>query len=158
MSFDFELKIGPKDMSRFLLRYNYTKMAGLLGILLGVAAIIGLALRFEMWSDSQRMMLIAVALLFLVFQPIVLVRKAKAQWNQTKDQEPLMCHMDEQHILVRQGEAESSCDWKNVRKIVFGKGVVYVFTTAIHATIITEKSCEEQFEELVAFLKEKRKR
>lgn len=39
MSMDFELKLDGKTMSRFLLHYNYTKATGLFGILLGIASL-----------------------------------------------------------------------------------------------------------------------
>lgn len=158
MSMDFELKISAKDMSKFLLRFNYTKISGILGILLGAASLAALVVRWGAWSDNQKIMLVVIAFLFLVFQPVLLIRKGKAQWAQTEEQEPLLCHIDEEQISVTQGEAASACPWSNVRKIIYGKGVVYVFTSAIHATIITEASCEGRFDELVAFLKEKKRR
>ncbi len=59
---------------------------------------------------------------------------------------------------MTQGEAASACPWSNVRKIVYVKGAVYVFTSAIHATIITEASCDGRFDELVTFLKERKRK
>ena len=47
MSMDFELKLDGKTMSRFLLHYNYTKATGLFGILLGIAS---LAAVFIKWN------------------------------------------------------------------------------------------------------------
>lgn len=157
MSMDFELKISTRDMSRFLLRFNYTRLSGILGILLGVASLVGLAVRWGAWTDNQKIMLVVIAFLFLIFQPFMLVRKAKAQIAQSEGQEPLLCHIDDDEISVSQGEASSSCLWKDVRKVVYGKSAVYVFTSAIHATIITEEACGDRFEELVTFLKGKKK-
>ena len=158
MSMDFELKISAKDMSRFLLRFNYTRVSGILGILLGVASLVGLAVRWGAWTDNQKIMLVVIAFLFLMFQPFMLIRKAKAQIAQSEGQEPLLCHINEEEISVSQGEASSNCPWKDVRKVVYGKSVVYVFTSAIHATIITEEACGDRFEELVTFLKEKKRK
>lgn len=142
-------------MSRFLLRFNYTRMSGILGILLGVASLVGLAVRWGAWTDNQKIMLVVIAFLFLIFQPFMLTKKAKAQLAQSEGQEPLLCHIDDEEISVSQGEASSRCLWKDVRKVVYGKGAVYVFTSAIHATIITKEACGDRFEELVTFLKGK---
>lgn len=158
MTMDFELKVSAKDMSKFLLRFNYTKLSGMLGILLGFASLAALIIRWGAWSDNQKIMLVVIAFLFLIFQPFLLIRKAKAQVARTEEQEPLMCHIDEEQIRVTQGEAESACPWSNVRKIVYVKGAVYVFTSAIHATIITEVSCDGRFDELVTFLKERKRK
>ena len=103
-------------------------------------------------------MLVVIAFLFLVFQPFLLIRKGKAQVARAEEQEPLICHIDEEQIRVTQGEAASACPWSNVRKIVYVKGVGYVFTSAIHATIITEASCDGRFDELVTFLKERKRK
>lgn len=158
MSMEFELKVSEKDMSKFLLRFNYTRLSGLLGILLGVASLAALVIRWGAWTDNQKIMLVIIAVLFLVFQPFMLIKKAKAQVAQTKEQDALVCHIDEEQISVSQGEAVSSCPWSRVRKIVYGKNAVYVFTTTIHATIITKEACSERFEELVMFLKEKKRK
>ena len=71
---------------------------------------------------------------------------------------PLFCHIDEEGISVTQGEASSSCKWSDLRKVVYRKNEMYLFTSAIYATIITRNSCEEKFDELVAFVKEKTKK
>ena len=158
MTMDFELKVSAKDMSKFLLRFNYAKLSGVLGILLGLASLAALVIRWGAWSDNQKIMLVVIAILFLVFQPFLLIRKGKAQVARAEEQEPLICHIDEEQIRVTQGEAASACPWSNVRKIVYVKGAVYVFTSAIHATIITEASCDGRFDELVTFLKERKRK
>lgn len=157
MSMKFDLKVNAKDMSKFLLRFNYTKLSGVLGLFLGAASLVALGVRWAMWTDNQKIMLVVIAFLFLVFQPLLLVRKGKAQVARMEHQEALVCHIDEEQISVSQGEATSSCLWKDIRKIVYGKEVIYVFTTTIHATIITKEACGDRFEELVKFLKEKKR-
>lgn len=158
MSMDFELKISARDMGRFLLRFNYTKLSGILGLLLGAAALLAMGVRWNVWTSNQIVMLAVIAFLFLIFQPFMLLKKAKAQVEQMNTGQALMCHIDEEKIQVSMGEETSECSWKNVRKIKYGKDVVYVFTTAIHATIITADSCEGRFEELLTFLKGMKKK
>lgn len=158
MNMDFELKVDAKTMGKFLLRYNYTKATGLFGILLGLASLVALTVKWDLWNANQRVVWLVIAFLFLVAQPLTLVRKGKRQLEQDKMQEPLFCHVDEEGLTVKQGEASSACKWENVRKIVYGRDVVYIFTSAIYATIITAESCEGRFDELVAFLKEKKKK
>ena len=95
MTMDFELKVSAKDMSKFLLRFNYAKLSGVLGILLGLASLAALVIRWGAWSDNQKIMLVVIAFLFLVFQPFLLIRKGKAQVARAEEQEPLICHIDE---------------------------------------------------------------
>ena len=148
MSMDFELKLDGKTMSRFLLHYNYTKATGLFGILLGIASLAAVFIKWNMWN----------AVLFLIVQPLTLAKKGRRQMAQEEMQIPLFCHIDEEGISVTQGEASSSCKWSDLRKVVYRKNEMYLFTSAIYATIITRNSCEEKFDELVAFVKEKTKK
>lgn len=158
MSMDFELKLDAKTMGRFLLHYNYTKVTGLFGILLGLASLVAVFARWDQWDVNQRVVWFVIAGLFLVVQPLTLMRKGKRQMAQEAMQKPLFCHIDEEGITVTQGEASSQCKWENVRKIIVRKNEIYVFTSAIYATIITAESCGGRFQELVAFLKEKKKK
>ena len=77
MTMDFELKVSAKDMSKFLLRFNYTKLSGMLGILLGFASLAALIIRWGAWSDNQKIMLVVIAFLFLIFQPFLLIRNSQ---------------------------------------------------------------------------------
>lgn len=156
MKMDFELKLDAKTMGRFLLHYNYTKVTGIFGILLGLASIVLVLARWDFWNANQRVIWFVIAALFLVAQPLTLMKKGRRQMAQEEMQKPLYCHIDDEGMTVTQGDASSECKWQNVRKIVFRKEEVYIFTSAIYATIITAESCQGRFDELVAFLKEKR--
>ena len=158
MSMDFELKLDGKTMSRFLLHYNYTKATGLFGILLGIASLAAVFIKWNMSNANQRVVWIVIAVLFLIVQPLTLAKKGRRQMAQEEMQIPLFCHIDEEGISVTQGEASSSCKWSDLRKVVYRKNEMYLFTSAIYATIITRNSCEEKFDELVAFVKEKTKK
>ena len=145
MSMDFELKLDGKTMSRFLLHYNYTKATGLFGILLGIASLAAVFIKWNMWNANQRVVWIVIAVLFLIVQPLTLAKKGRRQMAQEEMQIPLFCHIDEEGISVTQGEASSSCKWSDLRKVVYRKNEMYLFTSAIYATIITRNSCEEKF-------------
>ena len=106
----------------------------------------------------QQFLLIVIAVLFLIVQPLTLAKKGRRQMAQEEMQIPLFCHIDEEGISVTQGEASSSCKWSDLRKVEYRKNEMYLFTSAIYATIITRNSCEEKFDELVAFVKEKTKK
>ena len=111
MSMDFELKLDGKTMSRFLLHYNYTKATGLFGILLGIASLAAVFIKWNMWNANQRVVWIVIAVLFLIVQPLTLAKKGRRQMAQEEMQIPLFCHIDEEGISVTQGEASSSCKW-----------------------------------------------
>lgn len=152
MAFDFELKFDVKDMRKFLLRYNYTKSTGIFYVLLGIAAAVLCVGRWEQWNANQKIAWIVIAVLLLVVQPLALIYKAGKQMKQEKMQTPTKIHIDKEGITATKEES-AHCDWKNVRKIVCYRDAIYIFTTAVSATIITRKSCEETFDELTEFVK-----
>ncbi len=158
MNMDFELKMDQKTMSRFLLRYNYAKPSGVFGVLLGLGSLVLVLGWWGMWTANQRVVWLVIAALFLIIQPVTLVIKGKRQLEQLEDEDPLFCHIDDEGLVVTQGEASSECKWEDVRKVVYGKDVIYVFTSAISATIITADACGDGYHKLVTFLKEKKKR
>lgn len=84
MSMDFELKLDGKTMSRFLLHYNYTKATGLFGILLGIASLEAVFIKWNMWNANQRVVWIVIAVLFLIVQPLTLAKKEDARWHRKK--------------------------------------------------------------------------
>lgn len=152
MSFDFELKLDGKAMSKFMLRYNYTRMSGIVNLILGVAAAVVCVWRWSEWTANQRVAWIAIAVLLLVVQPLMLIHKARKQMSQESMKTPTMVHVDEEGITISQNES-THCGWNEVRKIKCYKDAIYVFTSAVRATVLTRVSCEEQFDELTAFVK-----
>ena len=70
MSMDFELKLDGKTMSRFLLHYNYTKATGLFGILLGIASLAAVFIKWNMWNANQRVV-------WIVYPPAYTCEKRK---------------------------------------------------------------------------------
>lgn len=152
MTFEFELKLDVKDMRKFLLRYNYTKPTGIFYALLGFVAAVLCVGGWNRWNANQKIAWIAIAVLLLVVQPLGLIYKAGKQMKQERMQTPTKIHIDKEGITAIKEES-AHCAWKDVRKIVCYRDAIYLFTTAVSATIITRKSCEERFDELVGFVK-----
>ena len=67
MTMDFELKVSAKDMSKFLLRFNYAKLSGVLGILLGLASLAALVIRWGGCRITRKLCWLLLLFCFLFF-------------------------------------------------------------------------------------------
>lgn len=152
MPFEFELKLDKKALSFFMLRYNYTKVSGLVNVVLGLAAAFICIWRWNSWTTNQVIAWIAIAALLLVVQPLMLINRARTQMAREAMKTPMKIRIDEEGVTVSQEES-SHCTWDEVRKIKYYKDAIYIFTSNVHATIVTRISCESQFDEIVTFLK-----
>ena len=155
MSMDFELKLDGKTMSRFLLHYNYTKATGLFGILLGIASLAAVFIKWNMWNANQRVVWIVIAVLFLIVQPLTLAKKGRRQMAQEEMQIPLFCHIDEEGISVTQGDADAKLMWDQVYKMVSTKNNVLVYSNRVNAYVIPRQQLGEKYCELAEIAKEK---
>ena len=68
---EFDVKMDARSLSGFVLYHNYVRPGGIIGVFLSVAAIVALIIRWDHWTGVQRCLLIVLALLFLVFQPLM---------------------------------------------------------------------------------------
>lgn len=156
--FDVDVLIKSKDMSRFLVRHNITRFGGIFGILLSLAALIGLIAFWSKWGMQEKIILLLLALMFTVFQPLMLWSKGRKQCKQEHFKKPFHYEFNENEICVSQDEYKESLSWDQIRKVTYAKDAIYVYMTAMSAFIIPREQCKEDFLELAAFIRVKTKK
>ena len=72
-----ELKVS--DMNEFLLRHAYTSVAGLIGVAISLAALVLFFIGLGDSDTYQNILLLVIASLFTIVNPIQLRMKAKQQ-------------------------------------------------------------------------------
>ena len=158
MPIRFEVKMDLKSLSGFVLHHNYMRPGGLIGLVLSVAAIVALIVRWGHWTGMQRCLLIVLALLFLVFQPLMLLKKAGDQLNSGAFKDPMIYNFDENGFSISQGDKSESYDYADIRKTVFHKKVMYLYMTSVSALIIPRSQCGDDFNRIRDMIKTSRKR
>lgn len=78
-SIEIDVQLDKKTLNRFLLRNNFLRTGGVIGLLISVAAIVGLAVFWNYFGTAQRVILLFLALMFTVIQPVTLLMKG---WEQ----------------------------------------------------------------------------
>ncbi len=83
-SVEISVLLSNKDMFRYLLRHNYTRPSGVIGVALGLLAVV-LILRYHQgWPAETLMTFVLIAMWAPVMQPIQLRSKAKRQIKMQK--------------------------------------------------------------------------
>ena len=156
MPIEFEVKMDGGSLGGFVLYHNYMRPGGLIGLVLSVAAIVMLIIRWDHWTGVQRCLLIILALLFLVFQPLMLLQKANAQLQSDAFRIPMHYEFGEERFSISQNDKQEEFAYTDIRKVVFRKNVMYLYMTTVSAFIIPRRACED-FDRVKELVKEGRR-
>lgn len=154
MSMELDVKLDKKSLSSFLLYHNYARPAGIIGILISIAAVVVLCVKWDYWTTTQRGILVVLALLFTVFQPMMLLWKGKKQLQMEEFQQPFHYAFGEKGVEISQNDQKQEFAWSEIRKIVYRSHAVYVYMSTVSAFILPASQCGGRFEELVKLMKE----
>ena len=154
MSVLVDVKVDGNDLARFQLRHAYTRLSGILSMILSLAALFMLLINWPSIEVNQRGVLIVIVLLFTIIQPLLLIYKARKQVKNTMLKDSFLYQFDENGMTVSQGELSQSTIWDHIRKVIIKENFVYIYVTAYNAVILPKDKCGGHFDEVVACIKE----
>jgi uncharacterized membrane protein len=154
MSIEVDVKLDTKSMGGFLVYHNYSRASGLFSVLISVAALVGLIWKWDNWMLSQKVLLVILALLFTVIQPIMLVWRGSRQLQTEEFQTPFHYVFNENGIVISQKDQKQEFQWRDVRKIVYKKESIYVYMSTVSAFVLPKSQCSGRFDELVKMMRE----
>lgn len=131
-----DIKIGTKDMFYFFMRHNYACFSGIFGLCISIGAGLLLLIRFPYYETPVRCMLLVIALLFTVIQPLQLLLKAANQIKRTP-----MFHESIHYVFCEDGLGLSQKDqsgvipWGQVMKVVDTGKYLIIYITKMRAYI-----------------------
>ncbi len=146
---EFQVKLQTKDLYRFTMRHTYVSFGGVFSLLISFGCLGICLLNFRQLVPSTIAVLLIVAALFTVIQPVMLYGKCAAQVKRSKDiKDELSYILSEEGITVRQGEEEARMKWYQIRKVVYGGKGIYVYLSPVRAFIFPRESCGETYGEI----------
>lgn len=155
MSLKLDVKMDMKSLSGFLLYHNYVRVAGGFSVLISLGALAGLIVKWDVWMASQKVMLVILALLFTVIQPLMLLYRGSRRLQSEDYQKPFHYEFNEDGIVISQGDLRQESAWRDVRKIVYRKNAIYVYMSTVSAFVLPREQCDGRFEELISLMKER---
>lgn len=151
---EFDLMINSRDMYDFLMKHFYSSFSGIFGVVISLGALLFFFLGLGKRDWFQLTLLLVLALLFTVVQPLQMRLKAAAQIKASPMfKEPLHFLFDEKGMTVSQGGETALLPWNEVRRIKESKRSIFVYVSSINANIIPKAQIGERLEELKQFMK-----
>ena len=151
-----DIKISEKDMADFILRHNYSLPSGWIGVLISIAAIVLLIVRFDVMDMTTRLAMIVIGALFIVVNPILLVSKAKKQVrNNPMFATPITYILSDDVIAIEQNGEQLTIPWTDIRVVKGFKKAIVVYVTRVRALLWPMTQIEAQYDDILKLLNEK---
>lgn len=143
-SIECHILLKAKDMRHFMFRHNYTSLSGWFGVLISVIALVMVILGYNVYGNIQKIVLIVLALLFTVVQPVQIVLRSRQQIKrQDMFHDTLIYNLCEEGMLVRQGEQHVNIPWDSIRKVIYTSKAIFVYTSPVRAFIFPLDQLED---------------
>ncbi len=152
--FQYQTKIS--DMYRFLMHHAYIGVSGIINLLLSVGALVLLFAGAGGGQAFSNLMLGLIASLFTIINPVLLYYKAAKQVKLTPMfQKPIDYFINEEGILVSQGEEKLLINWTDIWKAVETKSAFYFYLSLRGAYILPKEAFYNQVDEVKKIVMER---
>ena len=153
MKTEFEIKMAPGDMYRFLMYHAYHSFSGIFSI---IAGLILLVLFFVNKGNNtpNGWIYLLFGVLFLAYQPWTLYTSSVKQVKLNPTfKKPLRYIVSDESIAVRQGEDAGQVSWEDVRKVRESAKNILVYTGKKNACIWVKSQLGQNETEVRELLK-----
>lgn len=156
MRFEFDVQMDEKTLYDFVMYHNYMAGSGFIWVLLGIFAIILAIISDGTTSMTYRLLYLILGLLFVVYIPWDLKRKAKKQLATNPFYaKPIHYVVDEDGIHSAQDEQEATVVWKDFRRLKLSKKSVIIYMKNRSACVFPREVFGNDLEKAVEWMKSK---
>lgn len=135
-SMECKILLQEKDMRHFMFHHTYTSFSGWFGVLISLAALAMVIIGRGRYGMIETVVLIILALLFTVVQPLQILSRARRQIKmQDMFHDTLIYNLCDKGLLIRQGEQFVNVSWNEIRKVVRTKKATFIYTSPVRAFI-----------------------
>ena len=116
--------------------------------------------RWQVLTVQGKCVLILIALMFTILQPLMILMRGKRQLQSEDFQDSFSYLFNESGVSISQGDKSQQFPWEDIKKIqAYRKDAVYVHMTSVQAFVLAERavSVATVLMTLVAYMKEKKK-
>lgn len=149
----FSVQMNTGYLFDFLYWHSYHGVTGIINYALSFAGIAALASGFGKGNVAVTVMLLLLALLFTVINPLSLLYKAARQTKRTPMfAKPLQYKFDEKGFSISQEGRTDTAEWESVVQIrETGKNII-LYLGAANALVLPKKEIGEQLQEFKGLL------
>lgn len=144
MSTEFSVNMTVMDMYKFLLRHAYYCVSGVISLLISIASIVIMVVRFEYLTPSQLGLLAIAGCMFTIVLPMHLWTRATTIVKLTPSfQKPLNYKVNDEGVYVSQEEEEVLLPWSGVYKSVETKSHIVIYSSPKNGFIFPKKQIND---------------
>ncbi len=151
----FRVRLTANDLWRFSMYHANKGYLGFFNVFFTLGALFLLIFKGTQMLLPQRLLLVVCALMFTVWQPMLLWVKARKQASGKSMKEAIDMTFSDGGIRVEQGGEELELRWDDLRQVKRIPGELILYTDRIHAYLLPDTAVGGQREELVKLLREK---
>lgn len=150
-----DAEITRKEMTFFLLGHNYRQPI----ILLATAMAIIWPILSVIKGQKNLVYVFILALFILLYFPLSALNRGRNLKKLNPAYEKTFYYMlDEAGLHLELGEEAIDVEWKRILKVMYLKSVIVLYTGRTNAFLIPTKDMGTQKEEVIAFIKEMKKK
>lgn len=142
----FELNLTAGDLWRFSMHHANSGFKGIFNLIFTVAAFFLLVVRWNTLVFSQRLLLVVCALLFSVWQPVLLYWKARRQAKLPAITQTIFLTLGQEEVTVEQGEQKLAFTWDKIVRLDRMKDMAVMYMDRVHAYLIPGRALGEDSE------------
>lgn len=154
MRYEFDVQMDEKTLYDFVMYHNYMAGSGVVWIIFGIVAIALAIFSGETVSMSYRLIYALFGILFIVYIPWDLKRKAKKQLATNPFYaKPIHYVVNEEGICSAQDEQEATVLWKDFRRVKLSKKSVIIYMKNRSACVFPREVFGNDLEKAVEWMK-----
>lgn len=133
MEQEFDVKINSNVLYDYMLQHNFHTAQGMLGTLVGALLIVAFTM------NPKVILYLIFGVVIILYVPVSLFLKAKAQALNPVFKELLHYKMTEEGVTVSQNETEQMQAWETMYKAVSTRTSIILYTSRYNACIFPRK-------------------
>lgn len=149
----FEISLDARDLWRFSMYHANRGLQGIFNLLFTCAAVLCLIFARDMLSGGYIALLVVCALIFSVWQPLLLYVKSRRQAQTAGIRETLYLEFTEELVRVSQADRMQEFSWDRISRIIRTKHMIIIYTDRIHAYLLPAETVGDRMEEFAALVR-----
>lgn len=149
----FEINLDAADLWRFSMYHANRGLQGIFNLLFTCAAVLCLIFARDVLTGGYIALLVLCALIFSVWQPLLLYVKSKKQAKTEGIRETLYLEFTDDIVKVSQADRQQEFLWDRISKIVRTKHMIIIYTDRIHAYLLPAAAVGDRMEDFCGLVR-----
>lgn len=154
MEVKFDVKMTQKIMYNFLMNHTYRSMAGVMGILFGVAAFVIFGITLGYAETFMSVLYLLFGIWFLLYLPVNLyLRSGKQVKSNPVFKKPLHYTINDEGITTEQDDQQAQMKWEDLVKVTETKMSLLIYTGKRYSFVLPKEAMGSQYKDVAALIK-----